>query len=230
MKKGGADPISSKLIDRTGHIYGRLTVIGRAANKNGRPVWRCHCACGKIHDVAATSLASGNTKSCGCISVERPPRLRHGLARNGQVSKTYMVWGSMHARCSNPKDKSYERYGGRGIRVCERWQVFDNFLADMGEKIDGTSLDRIDNNGPYAPENCRWASLKTNGRNKRNNRIMRLGDELKTLSAWADESQITQQHLRSRLRDGWPLELAVTTPKGVTLKAARRSVPDEPHS
>jgi hypothetical protein len=110
----------------------------------------------------------------------------------------------MRVRCSNPNVPNYAYYGGRGIKVCRRWDKFENFLADMGERPAGTSLDRIDNNGNYTPKNCRWATLIEQARNKRNNRLITFGEETLPLAAWAERIGISKQLLRQRLKYGWP--------------------------
>lgn len=132
------------------------------------------------------------------------------LAKRYSRTKTYTVWWSMRRRCENPKQKSYERYGGRGITVCERWQSYENFLEDMGHVPQGKSLDRIDNNGPYSPENCRWATLQEQGRNKRNNRLFTMNGKTQCLAAWSSETGISESLVLFRLGLGWSVENALT--------------------
>lgn len=148
---------------------------------------------------------------------------RHGMRR----TKVYGVWCSMLSRCRNPANAAWANYGGRGIAVCERWEDFTLFLADMGSPGPGQSLDRIDNDRGYGPENCRWADRSTQGQNKRNNRLLSVGDLTLTMSAWADRSGLNIGTIHARLKKGWPVDAAVTTPtitsrRGIrTLKGSR---------
>ena len=157
--------------DLTGQTFGRLKVLKRSEKpRAGRVAFECLCSCGKKLSIVANSLARGLTVSCGCRGREGLKAgqlaMRHGHAR-GAKSGTYLSWRAMWERCTVPSTRSYERYGGRGIAVCPRWASFEEFLADMGERPPGKTIDRRNSDANYDPANCRWATPKEQAANRR---------------------------------------------------------------
>jgi len=187
--------------------YGRLEIIGKSESRNGQVYMLCRCDCGKKKEIALSSLKRGLTQSCGCYRKEKgPANKRHGL----HASRTYKAWLSMRQRCCNPNNPHYKNYGGRGITIDPCWDTFDQFLADMGQSPDGMSIERIDNEKGYGPDNCKWASRLEQGRNTRKCRVITHGGKTQTLSEWADEYGINRQTLGKRLDNGWDMERALT--------------------
>ncbi|HVI27483.1 hypothetical protein [Hansschlegelia sp.] len=156
-------------LDLTGRRFGRLTALALATTGSGGRSWQCVCDCGGEKIVRTEYLRSGETKSCGCLlsSAPREQFTTHGMSKHRR-GEGYVSWTGMKDRCLNPNNREYARYGARGIRVCDRWLRFENFIADMGMRPSPHhSLDRIDPNGDYEPGNCRWATALTQGRNTR---------------------------------------------------------------
>ncbi len=197
--------------DLKGQRFDRLLVIERAPNKNGRNViWKCACDCGMVKDIAGIAMTSGATQSCGCLMKERA---RKRFTTHGQWgSATYTTWDTVVQRCTNPKSTKWEFYGGRGIGVCDRWLKFKNFLADMGERPDGMTLDRFPNmNGDYEPSNCRWATQEQQHNNTRSNHWIEYRGVRFTISQLARKVGLHPAVLGGRIRNGWSIERATTT-------------------
>lgn len=159
-----------KTIDITGQTFGRWTVLSHVgrSSRSRQSLWRCRCDCGVERVVTGPSLRAGKSRSCGCLQRETTAKrqTKHGHDTRSNQSPIYRIWNSMRQRCSNPNVDGYEYYGGRGVKVCERWNSFENFLSDMGERPEGMSLDRIDPDGDYTPDNCRWVGFREQVRNR----------------------------------------------------------------
>lgn len=140
--------------------------------------------------------------------------IRHGFSKRGKLRRSeHWIWADMRQRCNNPKDCAYGDYGGRGIKVCSRWRIFENFLADMGTRPTSRhTLDRKDNDGPYSPENCRWSTRKEQANNRRSSRRITWGTETKTLAEWSDQLGLTRHAIEWRLASGWSINAALSTP------------------
>lgn len=211
-----------------GKRYGRLVVLAPApTGKNWLRRWTCRCDCGTEKAIFQSSLRHGNTQSCGCLQRERTSvaaraaNRKHGHAGGNAQSPEYMAWVSMHQRCSNPSSASYVDYGARGIRVCERWASFESFLHDMGPRPSGEhSIDRVDNDGGYSPDNCRWATRVQQTRNTRRSVWITLHGERRSLMDWADTVGLPPSVIRRRVRRGWDPARALSEPPKASRKAA----------
>lgn len=202
-------------IDLTNRRFERLIVLVRVDGP--RTYWLCKCDCGNEKRVRAAHLVSGLIRSCGCLSSElssaRAPQLQISNTKTGlSKSQTYSVWANMKGRCTNPQHQYFKYYGGRGIKVCERWHQFEHFLADMGLKPPGMTIDRINNDGDYEPGNCRWVTRTVQQNNRRVNRVIEHDGKSMTLTEWARANGIHRNTLEQRLAKGIPLNEAIVAP------------------
>lgn len=204
----------------TGEIYGRLTVISETISvyygKQRMRRWTCKCSCGQERIVHQAALTTGHTKSCGCLNKEITSAIKtvHGASlKTSKLRRTFLTWVGMRRRCSDAKHGPYRYYGGRGITVCDRWlNSFENFLADMGERPNGMTIERKNNNLGYFKDNCRWAIHLDQCNNRRRNlRFNHLGRTM-TVSQWSRELGVSDKLIYGRLEDGWSFSDAVTIP------------------
>lgn len=204
-------PLHGKAIDISGQTFGRLTAIAPVDRTKCKHIlWLCICECGAESVVRATYLRRGLTRSCGCLHREE---LAERLTLHGMSgSLEYRTWQDMRERCENPNDGKHKHYGGRGITVCDRWQTFEYFYADMGDKPAGLTIDRINNDGDYTPENCKWSTRKQQQRNKRNNRLLTMNEQTLCIAEWAEKTGLGYYAIYHRLERGWPIEKALTQP------------------
>lgn len=187
----------------TGQRFGKLLVLKTLPA--GRCV--CLCDCGTEKTFNSASVRYGRSQTCGCsIRI-------HGQSSGARGrTATYRTWTRLRERCHNPNTDSFERYGGRGISVCSRWNSFANFLADMGEQPDGCSIDRIDVDGDYEPSNCRWATDKEQARNRSTNVLLEFDGRTQCVRAWEDEMGYPERLIKNRLATGWTVERAISQP------------------
>ena len=214
--KSGFNFIMAKIVNIAGKRFGRLIAIStNERDKFGNALWNCKCDCGNNVKVILQSLKDGKTKSCGCLNKEKMGKnnLIHGKSK----TRIYHIWRDMRERCTKPSKLGYSNYGGRGIKVCEEWSGSKDFLNFYEWSIkngykENLTIDRIDFNGNYCPENCRWTDIKTQCNNKRNNILIFYNGETKTLAQWSESLNISYSAISRRLKDGWSVEKTFTTP------------------
>lgn len=200
-------------VDFTGKRFGRLLVLSRAndfvSEKSKATAWNCVCDCGKAVSVRASSMVVGDTKSCGCL------RRDVFVEKSSKRTRTpeYKIYQGILARCLNQNVSRYANYGGRGIRVCKRWlDSFDNFMNDMGRRPSNShSIERIDNNGDYCPESCKWATIEEQAKNRTSNYYIEFKGERMILNDWAKRIGINHSNLKKRI-EKWGVEVALTKP------------------
>lgn len=207
-------------LDLTGHKFGLLTVLHRVPpgpTQRWRSVWLCQCECGGTVSVVATSLRKGGTKSCGCLKLAQMERFKTSSITHGKRNTPeYRTWADMCLRCDTPSQTSYPRYGGKGIKVCDRWKAsFEVFLADMGPKPSPLhSIERNNSAGNYEPENCRWATRAEQAANKSTTvRVVWQGAEV-VACVLAKQLGKNPKIVCGRLAKGWTIERALSQPVG----------------
>jgi hypothetical protein len=204
-------------IDLNGQKYERLTVVSFVGIGNkGDAMWLCRCDCGTFVTVACRKLRGGSKKSCGCLSREWNEKnlgllqLKHG----GTHTRLYSIWHSMRQRCNNVNASNYKDYGGKGVKICKEWNEFAVFRewALKNGYTDGLSIDRIDGNKDYCPENCQWATRKEQSVNRKSVILIEYGGEKLTSVDWSRKIGGNDGLVGRRLKMGWPIEKAITTP------------------
>lgn len=202
--------------DLTGRQFGRLTVLKEAGGRSsqGYVLWICQCNCEdkNLVTVSSGNLKSGKTKSCGCLGREqliRRNKSRERYSASERESRLYRIWGGMNARTTYESQKSYKDYGARGIRVCDEWKedymTFKDWALSHGYK-DNLSIDRLDNDGDYTPDNCRWATRKEQHNNQRSNILLSYDGQTHTAAQWAEIMNIPKDRIYKRIRRGRSIE------------------------
>lgn len=192
-----------KKIELAGKRFGKIKVLSRKGVEKGSVIWNCVCDCGKEIEISTSRLNFGNVNSCGCVKRQRA--IERNTTHGKSNTRLYEIWVGMKKRCYNPKCKAYERYGGRGITVCQEWlDDFINFYNwALGNGYSDTlSIDRIDVNGNYEPNNCRWASDKEQGRNQRKTIYFTLFQIEKSLSEWCEYAEVKYMRAYQRMKNG----------------------------
>ncbi len=211
----------NRIRDIGGGRFGMLVAVRYVGSvttgKNTAAAWEFLCDCGNSIVRVGHQVSGGRVSSCGCSHYRfiSEARTIHGHAKNKVLSSEYKSWSAMKARCSRPSCNGYENYGGRGIRVCDRWATFTNFIDDMGPKPTvHHQLDRVDNDGWYGPDNCRWSTRFEQGNNKRKNIMLTHNGETMCLARWSRKTGIHYYTLWGRLKGGWSVADSLTTKAG----------------
>ena len=209
---------------KPGQQFGRLTVLEKTRYATHKWGWLCKCVCGTHTTVLPWCLARGYTKSCGCLARDlKIARLfKHG-ARKAKVPE-YRIWMAMRERCNRTNGPQFSNYGGRGIKVCARWNSFRAFLKDMGTRpTPHHSIDRINNELGYGPDNCRWATSQEQANNTRYNRHLTFQGRTQTMAQWSRETGLTSPRICNRLKQGWSIERTLSTPATQSRRRATKS-------
>lgn len=198
-----------------GQKFGRLLVLKRADNFKGRTYWLCQCECGNQKVIMGKLLLNGSTQSCGCLCRERAAESAHNRAKHGDYkTRLYSIWTGMKDRCYFPATNGYKNYGAKGIKVCDEWHQYIPFRdwALSHGYAEELTIDRIDNNKDYCPENCRWAAIKEQRHNSSQNHFLEYNNERHTIDEWAKIIGINYFTLWNRIRRGWSVKEALTKP------------------
>lgn len=219
-------------IDITGQKFGKLTAIERCGTaRDGKAIWLFRCDCGNYHKVSGRDVRDGHSRSCGCLATELliKRNFKHGHTKHNNIATPeYKAWLQMRKRVESPTYHAYQHYKDRGIKICDAWlgdNGFNNFFDDMGKKpTPGYTLERIDNNKGYEPDNCRWATMAEQNLNKSSNKLITYMDITMTQKEWGDKVGIDQTVIHKRLKRGWSIEDTLTKPLYYTMKIKRVAV------
>lgn len=209
-------PVPSNVQSLIGHKYNQFTVLAYAGFQKGKTCWVCQCECGSQKVIRGNNLRTGTSRNCGCVRRKKITErcTKHGMATKANRSFEYGVWAGMLTRCKNPENPLYRNWAGKGVKVCQEWQSFENFHRDMGNSPSKKhSLDRINSNGDYCPENCRWADRTTQNNNRRDNIRVSWQGRTWTITELATFVGVPRKLLAQRISNGWDLEKALRTPK-----------------
>ncbi len=209
---------------KAGDTFERWTVISLAKSRYGQRMWLCRCQCGTEREVCTEGLVHRKSRSCGCIRVEALIARGPHNKTHGETDKTteYVIWADMRRRCRNPNDPAYHSYGGRGILVCDRWQNFEHFLADMGRRPSKRhSIERVDNDKGYFPGNVVWATVEQQCNNRRTNIYITFSGKSLTITQWASIVGIKNRPLTRRYWLGWTPEDLLTIRPGTKIRTPR---------
>ena len=202
-----------KARDLSGNTYGHLTVLNYDKTIKGHKYYLCKCDCGKIKSISGSHLSTGSSKSCGCKVAEKT--IERNTTHSLSKTRLYHIWIGMKERCLNPNSHAFKNYGGRGIHICNEW--LNDFVEFYKWSIangysDDLTIERIDVNGNYEPQNCTWISLSEQNKNKRNVIYITINGITKSITKWADDSPVNLVTIYKRLQRGWDYETAITAP------------------
>lgn len=204
---------TERRLDLIGKTFSRWTFIGHGRLPNGQAGYLCRCSCGTERVTVPSTVVKGKSKSCGCWNLEQAHK-RKNVTHGHHGTRIYTSWSGMKERCTSERRRDWKDYGGRGITFCKRWAKFENFLADMGEMPEGTTLDRKNVNGNYCKRNCRWATSDEQANNRTDNRWLSAFGKTMTMKQWSRDARCAVSYvtMKKRAQAGWPDEQIIAAP------------------